>query len=401
MNAKVFQYVGVLKNGEKIKGIIVAPSKEEAQKLLERKGIYVLKLKPKRMFLYKLLPVPKSQFVLFFDSLGKLIKSGVSIPEAIDFLIRNQFNPKFTVFLYTLKTYLDEGLSFPAALKKTGFLPDNVVEIIKVGVESGRLVNVLFALKDYYKLIDKVNKAIIKASIYPIGLLLMSIGIVFAAPKLLDKLQVLYSQIPKAQFPKVSLIIIGTFQLLAKLLPFILIFGGLLFTVGVRFYRTNKEFRRVVDSLLLKIPVVSRVIIVSSLFKSMLSLYILYLAGINLGRGMKMIVEAQPNLILRESWESVYNEIVKGSPLSKAITLNKFIPQEDKFLIQVGDRTGRLEEQLKAIVEIEQNRFQALMEEINSVISPLMTGIVALIVGLIAIAVYLPILSIPQLFKNI
>ena len=151
----------------------------------------------------------------------------------------------------------------------------------------------------------------------------------------------------------------------------------------------------------LKIPVISRVIIVSSLFKSMLSLYILYLSGVNLGRGMKMIVEAQPNLILRESWESVYNELIKGSTLSKAIALNKFIPQEDKFLIQVGDRTGRLEEQLKAIVEMEQNRFQALMEEINSVISPVMTGIVALIVGLVAIAVYLPILSIPQLFKNV
>ena len=397
---KVFRYKGLSRSGEKVKGVIVAPTKEQAEEILKRNRIYVKKISPYPAFLLKLVPLPKSSFVFFFDVLSKLIKAGLQIPEALDYLIRNQHNPKFAYFLYLLKEYILEGYSLPDAMDKTGFVDKEVVEILRVGVESGKLIEVLESLRDYYKEIDYLIKTIKSNSIYPIAVLIGVVGLVEYAPYLFKNLQGLYSMFPKSQFPLFTIVVMKLVNSLSKIVPVLLFVIGILFILGKKYYRENEKVRAFVDSLLLKVPVVKKLIYYSTLYKTFLSMKVLYIAGVPPKLALKMIVNIQPNYHYRKAWEKVYELVNNGEPLYEALTMNRYVPDLYRTLIGVGQRAGELDKVLENIVQLLKEEFKSYIDFIANSFTPFAIMILGIIVGVLLFAMYLPMFKLPELMNN-
>lgn len=274
------------------------------------------------------------------------------------------------------------------------------MEILRIGVESGKLIEVLESLRDYYKEIEYLTKTIKSNSIYPIIVLLGAIALVEYAPHLFANLKGLYSMFPKSEFPMFTIVVMKTVNSVSKVVPVILFLLAISYILGRKFYRTNEKFRSFVDGLILKIPVVKKLLYYSTLYKTFLSMKVLYIAGVPPKLALKMIVQTQPNYHYRKAWEKVYELVNNGEPLYEALTMNRYVPDLYRTLIGVGHRAGELDRTLDEIVKLLKEEFKSYIDFVANSFTPVAIGILGVIVGLLLFAMYLPMFKLPALMNN-
>jgi len=398
---KLFKYAGYYPSGKKDKGIVVAPTKEEAERILKKKGIIPVKLKEKKIAVASIFPISNEEWSFLFSTYGRYLKAGVSVQQATLNMIEEQFNSKLSLFLYEVLSYLNEGLKFSQALERTGKLPKSVIETIRIGEETGKLAEVLFHLRDRFKEKAKIKKKLIEALFTPALIITITIGFMFYAPKLIKQFERLYSKFPKAEFPAYSKFMIAFLNAFGKLLPVILMFSALSVFLFVKLYKDSEKFKRTVDSLLLSIPVIKDTILIAHVYDAFLELEILYSSGIPPQRAIEMIERATNNSVLKEAWSKVLEAIHKGEPFHQALKLNPYVPPLVKSLVVFGIESGALSEELEEIVEYLREKFQAHMQFIKSTVEPAMLLVSAGLVLAVLLAIYLPLFDIGKLFQQL
>ena len=392
MEVKFFSYAGYLPSGRKIKGTIVAYTKEEAFSFLERKGIFVKSLKEKKAFLLKHLPLSLKELEFFFLTLSRLLESSVSIDRAVGYIIEDQPSPRLALFLYKVKVLLEEGESFSEALKKTGEVPVEVYEMIRVGEVSGKIVKVLKNVALYYKEKAELKKKILSALAYPSFVAFSSLGIVLLAPYLLKNVQKLYKGLP-VQFPLYSKIVLKVSSAMVYVVPafvFLLATSFLLFRSE---YKKGGRFKELVDKTLLSVPLLSGLLVVSNFYRSFLSLLILYSSGVSIQKAVSMIIEGTSISPLKRGWQKVEEELEKGSSFSSALVQHPFVSQLIVSLLSFSEKGGFFENQLTEVVKYLKEKLDSQVGFFVSILTPLFLALVAVLVFLVLLAFYLPIFN--------
>ena len=397
-----FKYIVFDRSGKKQKGIIEANDINEAKTLLKDK--ILLELKPVKNFNLNISlskNVNKKELSKLFLTLGLYLKASIPLINAIKLTKNQTEDTKIIKFLDFLEKEIKEGSSFSSAIERQNIinLSPYIINTIKVGEESGKLYLVLIELSKFLKDEDKLFSKTKQALIYPTFIILISIIMIsFMLSTVVPKITKVFTSLHQ-KLPPITEFVINTSNFFkAHYLSLAIIFFGAIF-LFVFAYKKIYKFRLFIDSMLLKFPVVKKIIISKELGKFSYLVYVLTNSGVNYITAINLATNTIENEKIKSIFKNALQDVIEGKKLS--ISLKKAGFNFDKSFLQaiaLGEETGEVGEILKNISEIYFEENESKINTILSMIEPILIIIVGGVIGFIVTAMLLPMFSM-NMFK--
>ncbi len=395
-----YNYTVKDKQGVARKGLIEAPSEKQAVSILHEKGFTVLTLKKKskgfEIPLFKGIGIgPLSQFT---RQLATMVTSGLPLTDALEVLEKQTDNKNLNAVIKEIAADIQGGNTFASALDKhENVFSKAYVNVIKAGEASGTLDKVLLKLADTQEKDREFQSRIKGAFIYPIiivvAMTFVAAGIlIFVVPKLSE----VYSDLD-ISLPLPTIILIGASNFLINFWWLVIILGFATY-VGLKRYKKTPSGALVLDSMALKAPIFGKLNRDSSLTQFTRTLGSLVAAGVPILEALKISGETASNAVHRKAVAEVAKQVEKGVVLSKAITVSDVFPPIIPQMITVGEETGKMDEVLEKVANYFDLEVEHQTKNLTTALEPLIMLALGVMVGLLMIAIILPIYSLTQAF---
>jgi len=401
----IFKYKGVdKKSGKKVKGVLEAHDLQEAKSRLLAKNILYTSIKESSVSLLDKISfkrkasISNQELATLSRDLAIYLRAGIPIANALR-LAQNQYagNKKIYNFLGSLITYLDEGKSFYQALESQSIieLPNFYKQSIKVAESSGTLEEVLEELATFLKEQDRINKQIQSAFAYPLFIIIVSIFMVaFMISYVVPKITGIFVQM-KQELPPITQFVVDLgnfFKNYWMQMGIALVIVTILFSLAIKY---SSKFKYWVDYILLKLPILGKIIQVSELARFSYMASVLLSSGIPFVQTINLASKILRNSVIQQIFDEAAQKVVEGSKFSTALIKHTDII--DKSFVQaiaLGEETSQVPVILKNLSELylEENRDKISI--FLSLLEPVLMLVVGGIIGFIITAMLLPIFSI-------
>jgi type IV pilus assembly protein PilC len=323
-----------------------------------------------------------------------LLEAGISIITALELLQGEMSKRSLKRILGQVISDLRGGNQLSTALAKhPRIFPPIYCRLLSVGERAGNLEVLLRQIADYMEKHMATAKKIKSALRYPIiigvvAVVVVAVLVTFVFPAFSK----LYSSLG-AELPAISRIVFEGVGKLRSLGIYILL--AALVAVGLVFiYARSPQGRYKLHGLLLKLPLVGRVIHLNQLAGCCRNISLLYNAGLPLTEIMPLVIQASGNSVMAKALTDVHRDMTQGEGLSKPMQKNRlFLPMMVQ-MVKVGEETGNLNTALSAAAQSYETEAEDRTSSLISFIEPLMTGIVGMIVAFIALSLFSAIYSI-------
>jgi len=398
-----FKYIAFNKKGEKQKGFIEANDINEAKTLL--KNLVILDIKPVKNVSFDLSlskNVSKKELSKLLMTLGLYLKASIPLITAIK-LTKNQLeNSKLIKFLDYLEKEIKEGKSFHFAIESQKIIniPPYIVNSIKVGEESGKLGVVLIEMSKFLKDEDRLFSKTKQALIYPLFIIIVAIFMIsFMLTTVVPKIVKVFENLHQ-KLPVITVFVINTGNFLKQ--HYIVLSIGFIsvILIFVFLYKKVYKFRFFIDSFLLKIPFVKKIIISKELGRFSYLVYILTSSGVNYVTAINLASNTIENEKIKSTFQKALNEVLEGKRLSVSLVKAGF--DYDKSFLQaiaLAEETSEVAEILKNLSEIYFEENESRINTLLSMLEPVLIIVVGGIIGVIVTALLLPMFSM-NLFKS-
>ncbi len=337
---------------------------------------------------------------LFCRQLGAMVNAGVGIIDALEIVAEQMPNKKLAHATREVATDVSEGMSLSEAMSKhPDIYPELVINLVAVGEETGELDRALLRASEYYEKLAMIKSKIKSASFYPIFVLVVALVIVtgilyFLVPTFAE----IYSGLGGA-LPLPTQMLINISNALRE--NVLQIVGGIiLLSVGFRFlYTRNYEFKRAVHRFILRLPKFGDLALKSSMAKFSRTLATLFASGVSIERALEVAGKVAGNVIIKEAVDNVRKEVTEGQAMWSSMESTQQFPKLIIAMVKVGEETGRLDEMLDTIARFYEDEVDRTVEGLITLIEPALIVILGTIVGLILIALYMPIFKMGELIR--
>src|SRR3989344_5650584 len=397
-----FKYIAKDISGIDHSGDIKSPDEHSAATILRKKGLIVISLKSKEpvgnKFLSKFLNrVSFTELVLITRQLATMVSSGLVLSDAIDILKEQTANKTLKSAFEEVSQDIKGGLALAQAMgKHSNIFPHLYVNLVKSGEASGKLDQVLLQMADGLEKDREFQARVKGALIYPAVVLTMMfvvivIMMVFVIPKLIN----LYSQ-STIELPLPTKILIATSNLFVH---FWWLGGILLLTIIILIYRWNKtaEGNFFIGRLLLKIPIVGKIITNVTLTNFNRTFGLLTSAGIPLLESIGIVSDLTDNPVFKRALKDSYAGVEKGLPFSSLLTASVF-PKIVGQMVKVGEETGKVDEIFFKLTDYFESESDHLVKNLTVAIEPIVLIILGIGVGFLVISIILPIYKLTTSF---
>ncbi|MGB9847755.1 MAG: type II secretion system F family protein [Minisyncoccia bacterium] len=338
-------------------------------------------------------PINITDQIFLTRYLALMLKVGTDIFKAIDILIADFEKPSVRSLLIEIRENLSKGQPFYSTfLKYPKIFSPVFTNLIRAGEASGNLEKVFEELSDSLEKQRDLSQRIRSALIYPILLVVASIGIVallvtFAIPKMATLFQG-----NEMKMPPVTQLIFNISFFLSDYGLYILAFLILLIMGIVMFYKFSLVGRRFFQRLAFKIPLVNNILYKMSYQRFAVTFGALMRAGLPILENLEITATTVGNEEMRQALLRIAHEdIIKGVTLGDAFRKEEVFPQTIRTLISIGEKAGHTEEVLRTLSEFYDSEIDAAVKSLVSIFEPLMLVIIGVVVGGIALAVILPV----------
>ena len=323
----------------------------------------------------------------FSENLLTLLQSGIQLEEVLVIFQDTETSEDTKSILQRLHQGLHEGESFASLLSKfPNYFPEAYCTMIKTGEESGKLVEVLQNYNDFLSNRKKIRSFIISSSLYPLFIILMSIGIVvFFLFYMMPKLKSIFEQARDKSFFTNLLLQIS--NLVDNYLGVIILLVLCSF-VGIYFLFRNQKFVKHLNELSLKVPIVGSLIILKNIIFFVSSLEVLLKSSIPLIKAVKLSRITITNPVIKNSLINVETHLEQGKKLSIALEKSPYIPSFFLKMLSVGEETGNIPHTLQRISEKYQQQMEEKTRRLLSLLEPIVIVLVGLFIGIIVISIF-------------
>lgn len=332
-----------------------------------------------------------------YIELSTLLLSGIDLRTALELILVDQEQAKDKALFDGIRLRILSGSALSQALKETGRFSDYEYYSIKIGEETGRLGEVLTDLAKYYKSKIQQRRKIVSAITYPMIVLVSSLGAVlfmikFVVPMFADVFLRFGGELPwiTATIIKVS----GWFD---RYFPFFILFI-LLLTAFYFFKRNTLWFRRISAGLFLKVPVVGDLIKKIYLARFANTMRLLVSTDTPLLQSIALVRQMINYYPIEDSLLKVEQDILQGQSLHRSLATFGFYPAKMIQLIKVGEEVNRLDYFFEKIASQYTEEVEYRTNTISSLLEPLIIIFLGLVVGVILIAMYLPMFQMSNSF---
>ena len=402
-----FRYEAVEAGGSTVKGVIDAEDRKSALKMLGQRGLFpsslessagraakqVLANEPARPPVAFSLgtSVKRKEITAFTREMAALLGAGVAIPQALDGLGQEEENPALKSILLDVSNALKMGSSISAALAEhPKHFNKLYVSMVRVGEEAGVLPKVMIDLAQLLEHEDEVRSEVMAAVAYPIfvlgfGIVTVMVLLTVVLPQLFGMLEEMLQVLPLP-----TLILLRTSGFLNHYWPYLLVLLTAV-VAGLRWAIKTDGGATAWDRLKLRLPLLGPVVMSAALSRFARTLGTLVKSGVSLLPALKIVENTIGNIVLAGYIQQVAEETRGGDSLAAPLRKLGIFPKTIVQMISVGEDTGRLDEMLLKVAEMEERHMRAGTKTLISLLAPILILIVGALVGFMVIALLLPI----------
>ena len=399
-----FRYLVRDRQGREKKGEIKAKGKQQAVEKLKNKNFRPIEVeKQKDNFSIKWVinkldsieltaqKVSLKEKYLFCRQLASMIRSGIPIINALKSLGQQIENDALKSAVKDSALEVEKGHSLSNSLSKhPDIFSEYFIHLVESGEAGGFLDVTLANLAKHFKNKDEKRKKVISAMSYPAVTMTASIVVVLllmvrVLPNFMESFQQMGIELP---LPTRILMLMSDFLSSYWLVIVGILIGGIIFLY--KFYQTRKG-KYLLDTLLLKIPIVEGFILENSLITFSKNLSLLEQSGVDFLQSMRIVNNNITNLVIKEKLDKAWISIKDGVNITSALKEQDVFPNIATQMIKVGEETGELAQKLEDIVDFYQDEVEEKFDNIVGLIEPIMIIFLTFVIGGIVASVILPI----------
>ncbi|NOY79073.1 MAG: type II secretion system F family protein [Calditrichaeota bacterium] len=387
------------------KGIISAESLDDAVHSLREKNYYPVVLTRQRgnrldkLSAGSAVRISSKELMLFCTQLATLLGAGVSLASALSTVTKQIKNLPFQKIVSHLENDVTQGHSFSAALSKyPKIFPPLLVNMIKAGEESGQLDKVLENYAHFQERKEAVKSEIKNAMMYPIFLVILSVGImafllIYILPKFVSVLKESH-----AQLPVTTRIMIGSSEFLQHYYAHIF-FGAIVFLLVGRQIIKTRSGRKMWDYLKLHLPIMGSLVYKMALVRFCNVFGVLIRSGVPILRSLGMAQNVVNNVIFENVLRQINSNLTMGKNLGDEVVRTRFFPPMFVQMVIVGEKTGRLDQMMMKIADYYNKEANHTLKRLVAALEPTMLVVMALLVGFIALSLVSALMSVLNTIK--
>ena len=393
----IFKYKGIDLVGKMVHGRLVAVNTTDLESRLEHMDLELItskEISSGSSFITGQ-KIGRRDLINFCIHMEQMTRSGVPILESLGDLRDSMDNPRFKETISVIISSIEGGHTFSEALAEFPKVFDEIfVSLVKVGEQSGKLPAVLHDLAETLKWQDELAAQTKKILLYPTFVTLVVIGVTFFLMIYLVPQMVSFIRNAGGEIPFHTELLILTSGVFINY--WYLLIGLPLITLAVVAYlaRVQPKVRYQLDRLLLKLWVVGPILhkIILSRFANYFAL--LYSSGITVLSCMKISEGIAGNRVVAKAIHDVGQQIADGKTISESFEQVQMFPPLVLRMFKVGENTGSLDESLVTISYFYNRDVQESIDKVQSLIEPVMTVVLGLLLGWVMLSVLGPIYDI-------
>ncbi len=377
------------------KGDLEAETIEAAQALLKKLKITPISLRPKPKDLLAFLgggQPSQKDVVVFVRQFATMINAGLPLVQCLDILGTQGTNKVFNKTIMDIKGRIEQGDTFADSLRRHPKTFDSLFcNMIEAGEIGGILDVILLRLAAYIEKAVALKGKVKAALVYPVAIMVVAISVVaFLLIFIIPQFATMFNDMGGMKLPAVTLSVIWLSDtLMHRWYMFVGIPVAIYFGIG-RINKTEKG-KYMTDSLLLKLPVVGMVIQKVSVSKFTRTMGTLISSGVPIIEGLSITSKTAGNKVIERAITEVIEDIKQGKGLGEPLREQGVFPPMVVQMIDVGEQSGALDTMMNKIADFYDQEVDDAVESLTSLLEPMLMVFLAVIVGYVVIAMYMPI----------
>ncbi|MDZ4832632.1 MAG: type II secretion system F family protein [Candidatus Melainabacteria bacterium] len=339
--------------------------------------------------------VSLKDMVVFSRQFSAMVSSGVAMLRTLSIIVEQCPNRRLKLALDDIRKSVESGLSLSDAMARQSSIFDRLyIAIVKAGEAGGILSDVLKRLADYLEYREKLNQKVRAAMVYPSVVLVIAIGVFWAMLTfVLPVFEGLFKNIG-GELPLYTQFLIALSEGVRSIyMVFFLILCGIAFYFLRRFYRTETG-RLYIDGLQLSLPLFGDLIKKVAIARFSRTFGTLIRAGVPMLNALDVVKDTAGNAVVAKGIDQIYDEVRQGGTISKPMSRNAIFPPMVTQMIAVGEETGRLDDMLSKVADFYDMEVENSVEQLTSLLEPIMVVGIGGVVGSVVVGMYLPIFTV-------
>jgi type IV pilus assembly protein PilC len=391
------------RTGEMRKGLMEAESEDAVNQRLRGQQLQPTKVKKKaKEFTFQLgTGVGTKDIVTFTRLFATMIDAGLPIVQCLDILQGQTDNKLFAVILRDVKSSVEQGATFSDSLRRHPKVFDHLyVNLVQAGEVGGILDTILSRLAIYIEKAMKLKRQVRGAMAYPsivivVFILVLSILLIFVIPGF----ETMFKDFgAKDELPALTKMVMAVSRGVVSNGLFFLL-GIILTVVGVTYTYKTPGGRKFIDRMLLRLPILGDVLRKIAVARFTRTLGTLLTSGVPILDALEIVAKTAGNVIVEEAIMYARQKISEGKNMAQPLLETNVFPSMVVQMVGVGEQTGALDTMLNKIADFYEEEVDVAVSALTSMIEPAMMVGVGGTVGVVLIAMYLPIFSIAGKIK--
>jgi type IV pilus assembly protein PilC len=385
-----FVWEGTDKKGNRVKGKTMAPNEAAVKADLRRQGIAPVKISKARRKAGK--KIETGDIAFFSRQMATMMSSGVPLVQSMDIIGKGHANPNMQDMVMAIKADVEAGNNLADALSKHPlYFDDLFVSLVRAGEQAGALETLLDKIATYKEKTERIKKKIKKALSYPIAVLVVAfvvtgILLVFVIPQFEELFKGFGADLPAfTQF-----VVNMSRSVRSSGYIYLIVIGGA-FAAFSYFKKRSRKFRENLDRLSLKIPVVGDILTKSALARFARTLSTMFAAGVNLVDALTSVSGATGNIIYEQATIKIRDQVSTGQQLNLCMSQTGLFPHVMIQMIAIGEEAGSIDAMAAKVADFYEEEVDNAVDNLTSLMEPLIMAILGVLVGGLVVAMYLPI----------
>ena len=394
-----------LPNGKIKSNTFAAYNIEQAKTYLASEGYDVVSIEPvKKDFLsFDIVltsPIKTSEMAFALTQVSTYLKAGISLIDAYRILAKQAVKPSIKKIYNEVVYDLLSGESLSESLEKQPkIFPKLLTNMIKSSELTGDLPVILDDMANYYTEIDKTKKELRSAMTYPTIVFIMAIAvIVFVLEYVVPNYVNMFSSW-SSDLPFITVMTINFSNYIKENLLEISVIIIIILLLYIYTFRHVKSFKKIMQYIYLKIPVVKNIIMYSEVSMFAKTFASLLNHGVFITDSMDVLMKVSDNEIYKSIIAKTVSNLNRGGKISEAFKNNPYIPIVAYEMIVTGESTGKLGTMMEKVADYYQNLYQNATKTIKSLVEPILIVFLTFTVGIIIISIIVPMFEMYKVIK--
>ncbi len=394
----IFVYKGTDRKGKKVTGEISGSTQALVKAQLLKQGVRpkVVRKKPKSLLSSKKKITPLDVAV-FTRQMATMMRAGVPLVQSFDIVSDGLENESMKELIQHIRTDVASGSGFAPALRKhPRYFDDLFCNLVDSGEQSGALETLLDRIATYKEKTEALKAKIKKALTYPIAVVVVALVVTaILLIKVVPQFAETFSSFG-ADLPAFTLFVLAISDFVQK--TWVMILFGVIaaFFIIREMHRRSPGFRKTIDKLSLRIPIIGKIIYNSILARYARTLSTTFAAGVPLIDSLESVAGATGNIVYETAVLSIRDNVATGIQLNQAMRSTDMFPGMMLQMTAIGEESGSLDDMLDKVATYHEGVVDDMVDNLTSLLEPMIMSVLGVLVGGLLIAMYLPIFQLGQ-----